>query len=258
MVGAITLRWLSLRSIWTNPPRKEKTSGMLASPQSRFSLPPLENGDRLTRAEFERRYQAMPTHQKAELIEGRVFMASPVRARKHGQPHAAVITWLGTYWQATPGVELLDNPTVRLDADNEPQPDACLRLEDWAGGQSRISEDDYLEGPPELIVEVAASSVSYDLHDKMQVYRRNGVQEYLVWRVLDHAFDWFVLDAGTYVQLPVDGDGMLRSRVFPGLWLAIADLLAGHLAQVVAGLQAGLATPEYLAFRQALVAQVKD
>ncbi len=231
---------------------------MVASPQTQRSIPPLENGDRLTRSEFERRYLAMSEHRKAELIEGRVFMASPVRARKHGAPHAAVMTWLGAYWQATPGVELLATPTVRLDADNEPQPDACLRLEDWAGGQSRISEDDYLEGAPELIVEIAASSVSYDLHDKMQVYRRNGVQEYLVWRVLDNALDGFVLEEGTYVRLPVAGDGMLRSRVFPGLWLASADLLAGNLAQVVAGLQLGLATPEYLAFRQALVAQVRD
>lgn len=221
---------------------KARTDGIVVSPQQPRSIPPLENGDRLTRAEFERRYQAMPTHQKAELIEGRVFMASPVRARKHSQPHAIIMGWLFNYWQATPGVELLDNPTVRLDADNEPQPDACLRLEDWAGGQSRISEDDYLEGPPELIVEVAASRVSYDLHDKMQVYRRNGVQAYLVWRVLDHAFDWFVLAEGTDVQLPVDEDGMLRSRVFPGLWLAIAALLAGNLGQVVASLQLGLAS----------------
>ncbi|WP_390903761.1 Uma2 family endonuclease [Trichothermofontia sichuanensis] len=98
---------------------------------------------------------------------------------------------------------MLDNPTGRLDADNELQPDACLRLEDWAGGQSRISEDDYLEGAPALIVAVAASRVSYNLHDKMQVYRRNRVQEYLVWRVLDNAFDWFVLDEGTYVQLSI-------------------------------------------------------
>ncbi len=229
---------------------------MIASPQQQRSIPPLENGDRLTRAEFERRYQAMPEHRKAELIEGRVFMASPVRARKHGQPHAAVMTWLGAYWQTTPGVELLATPTVRLDADNELQPDACLRLETVAGGQSRISADDYIEGAPELIVEIAASSVSYDLHDKMQVYRRNGVQEYLVWRVLDDAFDWFVLAEGTYVKLSVDADGLLRSRVFPGLWLAIADLLAGNLAQVVVGLQLGLESSEYQAFRQSLIAKL--
>ena len=225
---------------------------MVVFPKQSLSLPPLENGDRLTLAEFEQRYQAMPHHRKAELIEGRVFMASPVRARKHGKPHAAIMGWLFNYWQATPGIELMDNPTVRLDADNEPQPDACLRIEESIGGQSRVTEDDYIEDAPELIVEIAASSASYDLHDKKQVYRRNGVQEYLVWRVLDQAFDWFVLQDGTYISLPIDADGILRSRVFPGLWLAVNYLLAGDLTQVVAALKLGLESPEYLAFQQSL------
>lgn len=220
------------------------------------AIPLLENGDRLTRKEFEQRYHAMPHCKKAELIEGQVYMASPVRARKHGQPHAAVMGWLFNYCQATPGIELMDNPTVRLDADNEPQPDACLRIQEGAGGCSRISEDDYIEGAPELIVEVAASTASYDLHQKKQVYRRNGVQEYLVWRVLDCAFDWFVLDEGVYVDLPVDADGILRSRVFPGLWLAVADLLAGNWAQVVAGLSLGLASAEHQTFRESLAAKL--
>lgn len=111
-------------------------------------IPPLENGDRLTRSEFERRYHTMPDVKKADLIEGIVYMASPVRIRSHGKPHAYIMGWLATYESATLGVELADNTTVRLDADNEPQPDALLRIEN--GGQSRISEDDYVEGAPEL------------------------------------------------------------------------------------------------------------
>jgi Uma2 family endonuclease len=216
---------------------------------------PLENGDRLTRAEFERRYHAMPNVKKAELIEGRVYMSSPVRARKHGRPHAAIIAWLSDYWLDTPGTELMDNATVRLDADNEPQPDACLRIEEMAGGQSRITADDYIEGAPELVVEVAASTASYDLYEKKQVYRRNGVQEYLVWRVVDRAFDWFVLQEGVYVNLPVDADGMMRSRVFPGLWLVVTDLLALNLTEVVAGLKLGLESVEHQIFRQSLASK---
>jgi Uma2 family endonuclease len=228
---------------------------MTLANRSSSSILPLENGDRLTRAEFELRYHAMPHVKKAELIAGRVYMASPVRARKHSKPHAAVMTWLGTYWQGTPNVELLHNPTVRLDAENEPQPDACLRIEATAGGKSHITEDDYVEGAPELIVEVAASSASYDLYDKKQVYCCNEVQEYLVWRVVDRAFDWFVLQEGVYVNLPADPDGMVRSRVFPGLWLGVADLLAGNLAQVLTGLKVGLESPAYLAFRQSLASK---
>jgi Uma2 family endonuclease len=211
-------------------------------------IPPLENGDRLTQREFERRYKAMPQLKKAELIEGVVYMPSPVRA-SHSRSHADMMAWLGTYRAATPGISLHDNTTVRLDADNEVQPDALLRLEAALGGNSRISDDDYVEGPPELIVEIAGSSASYDLHDKLKVYRRNGVQEYLVWQVFEKRLDWFQLnEEGEYVPLPLDEGGVIHSQRFPGLRLAVALLLAGDLAAVLAELQRGLATEAHQAF----------
>ena len=212
------------------------------------TIPALENGDHLTRQEFERRYTAMPQLKKAELIEGVVYVASPLHFRSHGQPHADIIGWLAFYKAATPGVELADNATVRLDADNEPQPDALLRLEQ--DGQSNISEDDYVEGAPELIVEIAASSATYDLHEKKVVYRRNQVQEYLVWQVYDQKLSWFCLNAGEYILLQPDANGFLCSQVFPGLWLNPSALLAGDLATVLAGLQQGLATPAHQTFVQ--------
>lgn len=153
----------------------------------------LETGDRLSRAEFERRYEAQPDLKKAELIEGMVYMPSPVCHRHHGGPHAHLITWLGTYQAFTPRVEVGDNNTIRLDLDNEPQPDAVLFIDPERGGQARISDADYLEEAPELVADVASSSVSLDLNQKFHVYRRNGVREYLTWRVLDQAVDWFVL-----------------------------------------------------------------
>jgi Uma2 family endonuclease len=211
-----------------------------------LTILPLENGDKLTRKEFERRYHAMPNIKKAELIEGVVYVASPVRAKKHGKPHSQIMTWLGTYEVGTPGIEVLDNTTVQLDADNEPQPDALLRIE--AGGRSRITEDDYVEGAPELIVEIAASSASYDLHEKLKVYRRNQVQEYLVWRVYDGQFDWFKLDEGEYIQLEANSDGITYSQVFPGLWLDKEALLAGDLAKVLVVLQQGLVSQDHQDF----------
>ncbi|MBD2677575.1 MULTISPECIES: Uma2 family endonuclease [Nostoc] len=214
------------------------------------TIPPLENGDKLTRAEFERRYEAMPNVKKAELIEGIVYMASPVRANKHGKPHSHIMTWLGTYEAATPGLETLDNTTVRLDADNEPQPDAILRIQQ--GGRSTISKDDYVEGAPELIVEIAASSASYDLHQKLKVYRRNEVQEYLVWRVYDRQFDWFKLQEGEYIQLEPNTDEIFCSQVFPGLWLDKSALLSLDLVKVLAVLQQGLSTPEHKSFVEKL------
>ncbi|NEU76360.1 Uma2 family endonuclease [Hassallia byssoidea VB512170] len=215
-----------------------------------LTILPLENGDKLTRHEFERRYHAMPNLKKAELIEGVVYLASRVRAKKHGKPHSHIMTWLGTYEAATPGVETLDNTTVRLDADNEPQPDGLLRIEQK--GRSRITEDDYVEGAPELIVEIAASTASYDLHEKLKVYRRNQVQEYLVWRVYDRQFDWFRLQEGEYIQIEPNTDDIVCSQVFPGLWLTKSALLSGDLAKVLAVLQQGLSTPEHQTFVEKL------
>lgn len=208
-----------------------------------LTIPPLENGDKLTRHEFERRYHAMPNLKKAELIEGVVYVASPVRAKQHGKPHARIMGWLIAYEAATPGVEALDNTTVLLDTDNEPQPDALLRIE--TGGQSRINKDDYVEGAPELIVEIAASSASYDLHEKLKVYRRNQVQEYLIWRVYDHQFDWFRLQQGEYIQLQPNADNIICSQIFPGLWLDKIALLGGDLGKVLTVVQQGLASPEH-------------
>ncbi|GET40558.1 Uma2 family endonuclease [Microseira wollei] len=209
---------------------------------------PLENGDRITRAEFERRYDAMPNLKKAELIEGVVYMGSPVRVI-HGTPHALIMAWLGIYWIATPGVNLADNTTVRLAPDNEPQPDVLLRIE--IGGQSTISEDSYVEGAPEFIAEIAASSASYDLREKLRVYCRNGVQEYLIWQVYNQRVDWFRLRSGEYVALSTDV-GIIRSEIFPGLWLSVPALVAGNLVEVQSVLQMGLATPEHQAFVEQL------
>ena len=221
------------------------------------ACPPLENGDRLTRSEFERRYDAMPHLKKAELIEGVVYMPSPVRVRSHGKPHSQMITWIGVYCAATPGVTCADNTTLRLDPDNEPQPDVLLWIDETAGGRARISDDDYLEGSPELLVEVAASSASYDLHDKLQAYQRNGVQEYIVWRVYDRCVDWFRLENAQYVPMHPDAAGVIHSRVFSGLCLAVPALLNDNLASVLATLQQGLATAEHLAFVEALAAAMR-
>lgn len=217
-------------------------------PTGRARLPPLESGDHLRRPEFERRYEAMPGLKKAELIEGVVYVPSPVRDREHGSPHSDLVTWLGTYGARTPGVLVSDNATVRLDDVNEPQPDALLRLDESRAGQSRLDEDGYISGAPELVAEVAASSASYDLHSKLRTYLAHGVREYIVWRVLDGSLDWLVHNEGEYVRLGADDDGTYRSTVFPGLWLDAPALLRRDLARVLEVLQQGLASDEHSAF----------
>ena len=210
-------------------------------------IPPLQPGDRLHRAEFERRYHSMPECKKAELIEGVVYVASPARLR-HGQNQFSLITWIGNYAAATPGIDAADNVTNRLDNDNEPQPDLALFIEPECGGQTRVSDDGYLTGPIEFIAEVSVSSVSLDRGPKLRTYERHGVREYLIWRVDDKMFEWYVLrDEGFQLQ-PLSIDGIYRSEVFPGLWLNVAAMLQRDGKLVMKVLNDGLATPEHATF----------
>ena len=149
---------------------------------------PLRNGDNLSREAFERRYDDMPDGVKAGLIDGVVFMQPPVSFGSHGRPHITVGTLLGTYEEATPGVIAFDNASVRLDVGSMPQPDLGLLIDPALGGTARIDADDYVSGAPEFELEVTASTASYDLHQRLEAYRHNGVAEYVAWGTLDHQF----------------------------------------------------------------------
>lgn len=215
-------------------------------------VPLLHSGDRLTRDEFERRYTASPSHIRAELVEGIVYvMGPPVSEQYHGRPHGRFVTWLGFYEIYTPGVSIGDNASVRLDSDNEFQPDALLRILPECGGQTRES-DKLIQGAPEFVAEIAASSASYDLGEKLKVYRRNGVREYVVWRTWDRAIDWFSLREGKFELQKPDAEGLHKSEVFPGLWLDPAAMLSGEGVRVMEVLQKGIATPEHVQFVELL------
>jgi Uma2 family endonuclease len=185
---------------------------------------------------------------RAELIEGIVFMAAAVRHSQHGQPQRLLIGWLDRYIGATPGTDGGLNATVVLDEDNVPQPDGYLFLPAEVGGQCSLAPDGYLEGPPALVAEISASTKSIDLHLKFQAYRRNGISEYIVWRVREKAIDWFVLQDGDYQLLPPDADGILKSRICPGLWLDPTALVKRRTRRVQEVLDLGMATPEYREF----------
>lgn len=200
----------------------------------------------MTREEFHRLYEQTSENFKAELIGGTVFVASPV-----SQPHATLTnllnTMLGLYRIKTPGVEASDNGTILLDDDSEVQPDVSLRVRAEYGGRSRLTPDGkYVTGPPELIIEVAYSSRAIDLHAKRTDYARHGVREYLVWIVKDNAFAWFDLSKDR--ELTVPDDGVVKSFMFPGLWLDGPAVRADEPARLLATLEAGLATPEHAAF----------
>jgi len=217
-------------------------------------LPPLEAGDRLDQATFHARYEAMPPDFRAELIGGVVFVPSPLRL-EHGESHALVMGCLTNYWSATPGTRVRDNTTTILSDDSEPQPDAALVIEPESGGQSSVSEDGYATGPPELIVEVASSSESIDLHAKRRDYEQAGVLEYVVVVLRQRVVRWFVPQDGTYQEVEAGASGLFKSTVFPGLWLDAPALLRRDVRQVMATLQHGIETPEHATFIQQLQAR---
>ena len=190
----------------------------------------------------------MPNVKKAELINGVVYMPSAVRVRRHGHPHFRFIGWLSIYEGRTPGLLGADNTTARLDLENEPQPDVLMFIDPAFGGQCRVSDDDYIEQAPELVAEISSSSVSFDLHTKFAMYRRSGVREYIVWRVADRKIDWFTNESDDFVPLAADSEGILRSVVFPGLWLDAAALVNGETPRVEAVARQGLASPEHADF----------
>jgi Putative restriction endonuclease len=198
----------------------------------------------LSREEFHRRYEAMPQLQKAELIEGVVFLQSPARLRRSGKARTELVAWLGMYSAYTPGTEGSMNPTVLLDPHSEPQPDTLLMLAFACGGNVRINHDGFIEGAPELIADANEEGINA----KLNAYQSSGVKEYVVWRVEDRDIDWFVLRRENRERMSPSEDGLLKSVAFPGLWLDSQALIAGNLRRVFEVVQMGLRTGEHAEF----------
>ena len=232
-------------------------SSALTAPPALISIPLLQDGDTLSHEEFERRYDAMPDLKKAELLNGVVNMGSPVRIDQHGEQHVILLAWIAAFRFSQPYFRAADNSTVRLDPLNEPQPDAALLVLPEFGGQAGVGPEGYIEGPPELVAEVSASTRSIDLKTKLEIYCKSGIKEYLVWRVLDQAIDWFVLREEKYERLLADEQGIYRSEVFPGLWLDSAALIQFDLAKVLATLQQGITSPEHRQFIEKIALKAK-
>lgn len=209
----------------------------------------LENGDVLTKDEFLRRWEHTPEVRHAELLEGVVYLNSAAISISHGGPQGIILRWLYEYETHTPNVVVLPPVTSILSEEDIPEPDAVMYVDHPSLGACREGESDYLEGSPELVVEIAASTSSKDLHVKKRVYQKAGVKEYIVWRTVRTGFDWFVLNNGEYESLTPDAtDGYYKSRVFPGLWLDLEPLLAKDKRQVIKRMQAGFASPEHAEF----------
>ncbi len=210
--------------------------------------PLLEEGMRLDAIEFHRRYSQLPNLHKAELIEGVVHMPSPTHF-KHVIGHASLSGWVINYATDTPDVIAGANGSLRLDMDNEVQPDALMLI--YPGGPAAIladPEDDIIRSSPELAIEISVSSRVRDRIKKYRVYEATGIQEYLIWQVKEKVVEWFRLVDGKYLAFEPDSNGIIRSVVFPGLWLDTHALVVGNQAQVRTILNQGMASKEYKEF----------
>jgi len=191
----------------------------------------------------------MPEVKRAELIGGVVYMPSPVSV-DHSDHDTLVIGWLSYYAARTSGCAA-GNSGTWLMLEDAPQPDAHLRILPEYGGQSRV-EGSYYAGAPELAVEVSLSSASYDLGPKMELYRAAGVQEYVTVLLAESRIAWYRLVNRKYITLQPGSDGLLRSVVFPGLWLDAAALIALNRPRIFDVLDLGLRSPEHQDFVRAL------
>jgi len=207
---------------------------------------PLEEGDCVLWPEFERR-AALTSERKLELIDGVVYVGPPV-SFDHGAPHSLLNMWLGVYSAGTRGTAVASDTTLRLDMKNAPQPDVGMGIRREAGGRLRLDEKGYIVGGIELIAEVAKSTSSKDLHKKKEAYETHGCLEYVVYVVHTRSVVWFVQEESGYVPLEPDERGILRSRVFPGLWLDARGLTELDGAKILETLREGLATKEHVAF----------
>jgi Uma2 family endonuclease len=203
----------------------------------------------MTRAEFHRLYEQAPEELKAELVGGVVHMPSPLRIRR-AKNHPPLSALFFHYESNTPGVECGDNATILMGEEGEPQPDLYLRILPEYGGQSRTTADDYVEGPPELVAEIAHSSRAIDLYEKKDDYGRYGVREYLVLCLQEDEIRWFDLSRDREKQ--TSSDGIIRVESFPGLWLDSVALLSRDGKQLFATLEQGLATSAHAGFMNQL------
>ncbi len=215
--------------------------------RSKTTVPPLVAGEHLDQPTFHERYEAMPPETRAELVDGVVYMPSPM-LRDHCDESRVVAGWLDNYQRLTPGIEGGDGGTIKLDRKGEPQPDHHLRIPASLGGQCGVDADGYLTGAPELVVEIARSSRRYDLGKKKLEYERTGIQEYLVVELDPDRIHWLIRRGERFEELSPGPDGIYRSDAFPGLWLDPIALYALDRARLYRVLLRGVRSPEHAAF----------
>ena len=228
--------------------QRGEADGIEGAPAVAEAGPSLYDGQRLDQPAFHELYLKTPERFRAELIDGVVHVMSSPVSSGHGRPYLGVGWFLYSYAIETLGTVPQGDTTTKLGPKSEVQPDCALLIEPSSGGQTGEDEKGYTTGCPELIVEISSSTLSVDLKAKKRVYEEAGALEYVVFDEPHRKFHWFLLREGRFEPMPIDPDGLYRSRAFPGLWLDAAAFLSGDHRAVVAALRRGLDSPEHAEF----------
>jgi len=211
--------------------------------------PGLITGQRMSVEEFLRRWEELDDLKKAELIDGIVYVPSPL-SLEHGDLDTLIHWWLAHYAHATPGCKAGNNSTWLM-LGSAPQPDAYLRITPSHGGQSG-KERQFGTGAPELAVEICVTSTEVDFGPKLKLYERAGVREYITIELFGQRIVWRMIENAIYVSQQVPPDGNLRSQVFPGLWLDVAAFWNDDGPKMLAALNAGLSSEDHQRFVERL------
>jgi Uma2 family endonuclease len=191
----------------------------------------------MDRDEFLSRWERMPDVKFAELIDGVVYMPSPV-GFEHMDHDGDMHVLLAHYVGHVRTCKLYPNGTWLM-LESAPQPDVALALMPEHGGRMKVV-DGFATGTPELAVEITRSSRSYDLGPKLALYQRAGVPEYLAVLLEERRIEWRVLNQDGRYEFIEPVAGAYRSRVFPGLWLNEPAFWRGDTGEMLATLKAGL------------------
>ena len=224
----------------------------------------LRDGERIPPDEFRRRcgvLEAVGVDFRVEYVNGVVRMMPPPNFAGHTHPIRVMQGLLSAYTRQTPGVIDYTESGVTLPVEEtsaDVSPDLCLVVQPGRGGQMSVDDAGYFVGPPELVVEVANSSLSYDLGEKRDLYEAAGVQEYLVHATRERRLLMMRRDGDRFRTVMPDADGVLASRIFPGLVFDTAAIIADDIAAAEATLDRVMQSPEVAAAHQNLVASLAE
>jgi hypothetical protein len=228
----------------------------VTTPPKRF-VPPFENGDRLDQKTFHDLYERTPFRFRAELVDGIVYLKIPKPVRLRRRPRLSLSVWLGAYEAETEGVQIAMHATNILIDRNETHPYQTVIVDPALGGRTSINADDFVEGGAELLVEIAERSCSLPYHKKFEQYQKANVREYIIVNLESRNFNWFTNTANGFQPIKPNADGIMKSRVLPGLWLDREATLNDNNKRVRAVLDSGLASPEHAKFVTKLQRKLK-